>query len=43
MTFSDAAGLLPGALTLAAAATMYWYRLTDKRHAELVAGLQESR
>ncbi|TDL37224.1 glycoside-pentoside-hexuronide (GPH):cation symporter [Arthrobacter nitrophenolicus] len=38
-----AAGLLPGALTLAAAATMYWYRLTDKRHAELVAGLQESR
>jgi glucuronide carrier protein len=38
-----AAGLLPAALVLAAAGIMYWYRLTDKRHAELVAGLQESR
>jgi len=28
---------------LAAAGIMYWYRLTDKTHAELVAGLQASR
>lgn len=35
-----AAGLLPAALVLAAAGIMYWYRLTDERHAELVAGLQ---
>ena len=38
-----AAGLLPAVLMLAAAGIMYWYRLTDKRHAELVAGLQASR
>ena len=38
-----AAGLLPAVLALAAVATMYWYRLTDQKHAELVAGLQESR
>lgn len=38
-----AAGLLPAVLVLAAAGVMYWYRLTDQKHAELVAGLQESR
>lgn len=38
-----AAGLLPAVLMLAAAGIMYWYRLTDKKHAELVAGLQASR
>jgi glucuronide carrier protein len=38
-----AAGLLPAFLVLAAAGAMYWYRLTDERHAELVAGLQDSR
>ncbi|WP_457946304.1 glycoside-pentoside-hexuronide (GPH):cation symporter [Pseudarthrobacter sp. alpha12b] len=38
-----AAGLLPAVLVLAAVGTMYWYRLTDQRHAELVAGLQKSR
>ena len=34
-----AAGLLPGALVLAAVGIMYWYRLTDRKHAELVASL----
>jgi glucuronide carrier protein len=34
-----AAGLLPGALVLAAVGIMYWYRLTDQKHAELVATL----
>ncbi len=34
-----AAGLLPAALVLAAVGIMYWYRLTDKRHAELVVSL----
>lgn len=34
-----AAGLLPGALVLASVGIMYWYRLTDERHAELVADL----
>lgn len=34
-----AAGLLPAALVLAAVGIMFWYRLTDKRHAELVVGL----
>jgi glucuronide carrier protein len=34
-----AAGLLPGALVLASVVVMYWYRLTDKKHAELVASL----
>ena len=34
-----AAGLLPGALVLAAVGIMYWYRLTDQKHAELVASL----
>ena len=38
-----AAGLLPAALVLAAVVIMSWYRLTDQKHAELVAGLQESR
>lgn len=38
-----AAGLLPAVLVLAAAGVMFWYRLTDRKHAELVAGLQESR
>jgi len=37
-----AAGLLPAALVLAAVVIMYWYRLTDQKHAELVAGLQGS-
>jgi len=32
-------GLLPAILVLAAVATMSWYRLTDRRHAELVAEL----
>lgn len=35
-----AAGLLPGILALAAVVVMSWYRLTDSRHAELVAALQ---
>lgn len=34
-----AAGLLPGVLVLAAVGIMYWYRLTDRKHAELVASL----
>lgn len=34
-----AAGLLPGVLVLAAVGIMCWYRLTDQRHAELVASL----
>ena len=34
-----AAGLLPGALVLASVGIMYWYRLTDQKHAELVASL----
>ncbi|MEE2567852.1 glycoside-pentoside-hexuronide (GPH):cation symporter [Pseudarthrobacter sp. J64] len=34
-----AAGLLPAALVLAAVGIMCWYRLTDQRHAELVATL----
>ena len=38
-----AAGLLPAALALAAVVIMYWYRLTDQKHAELVAGLQQQR
>ncbi|WP_411374255.1 glycoside-pentoside-hexuronide (GPH):cation symporter [Arthrobacter sp. MPF02] len=38
-----AAGLLPAALVFAGAGIMYWYRLTDEKHAELVAGLQGSR
>jgi glucuronide carrier protein len=38
-----AAGLLPAVLVLAAVGIMYWYRLTDQKHAELVAGLQERR
>lgn len=33
------AGLLPAILVLAAVVTMSWYRLTDRRHAELVAEL----
>jgi glucuronide carrier protein len=33
------AGLLPGALVLASVGIMYWYRLTDQKHAELVASL----
>ena len=37
-----AAGLLPAALVLAAVVIMYWYRLTDQKHAELVAGQQGS-
>lgn len=35
-----AAGLLPGALILVAVGVMHWYRLTDKRHAELVAEIR---
>lgn len=38
-----AAGLLPAALTLLAIAAMYWYRLTDQRHAELVADIERTR
>jgi glucuronide carrier protein len=34
-----AAGLLPGALVLASVGMMCWYRLTDQKHAELVASL----
>ena len=34
-----AAGLLPGALVLASVGVMCWYRLTDQKHAELVASL----
>ncbi|TLM72381.1 glycoside-pentoside-hexuronide (GPH):cation symporter [Pseudarthrobacter sp. NamB4] len=34
-----AAGLLPGVLVLASVGIMYWYRLTDQKHAELVARL----
>jgi glucuronide carrier protein len=33
------AGLLPGALVLAAVGIMHWYRLTDQKHAELAASL----
>lgn len=34
-----AAGLLPAVLVLVSVAIMYWYRLTDQKHAELVASL----
>jgi glucuronide carrier protein len=34
-----AAGLLPGALVLASVGMMCWYRLTDQKHADLVASL----
>ena len=43
MAIRAAAGLLPAVLVLAAVGIMYWYRLTDRRHAELVAGLQSRR
>jgi glucuronide carrier protein len=39
MAIRAAAGLLPGTLVLAAVGMMFWYRLTDRRHAELVAAL----
>jgi glucuronide carrier protein len=35
-----AAGLLPAFLILLAVGVMFWYRLTDERHAELVADIQ---
>ncbi|MBG6184983.1 glucuronide carrier protein [Arthrobacter sp. CAN_A214] len=35
-----AAGLIPGLLVLASVVIMHWYRLTDERHAELVADLR---
>ncbi|TQJ38280.1 glucuronide carrier protein [Arthrobacter sp. SLBN-112] len=43
MAIRAAAGLLPAVLVLAAVGIMYWYRLTDRKHAELVAGLQNRR
>ncbi|WP_026818675.1 glycoside-pentoside-hexuronide (GPH):cation symporter [Arthrobacter castelli] len=38
-----AAGLFPAVLILAAVAVMFWYRLTDKRHAELIVEIERSR